>query len=71
MRARTGRPEVPTSLDWGCEYGKIDGKGKLNWIAYLGERMRGFEKIGLDPSTVDQAGFWAEQNRFDTADRWR
>ena len=66
-----GGPEAPASLDWGTEYGKLDGKGKLSWMAYLGERMRGFEKIGLDPSTVDQAGFWPEQNRFDTAELWR
>lgn len=42
-----------------------DGEyGKLNWIAYLGERMQGLEKSEAKLSTDDAAGFWPEQELY-------
>jgi 5-methyltetrahydropteroyltriglutamate--homocysteine methyltransferase len=42
-----------------------DGEyGKLNWIAYLGERLKGMQKIDLQTGTEDYAAFWPEQERF-------
>ena len=42
-----------------------DGEyGKLNWIAYLGERLQGMEKIAVQASDEDYAAFWPEQERF-------
>lgn len=42
-----------------------DGEyGKLNWIAYLGERLQGMEKIDVQASDEDYAAFWPEQERF-------
>jgi 5-methyltetrahydropteroyltriglutamate--homocysteine methyltransferase len=42
-----------------------DGEyGKLNWIAYLGERLKGMEKISLEASDEQYASFWPEQERY-------
>jgi 5-methyltetrahydropteroyltriglutamate--homocysteine methyltransferase len=42
-----------------------DGEfGKLNWIAYLGERLEGFVTTGHQQTAEQYAMFWPEQNRF-------
>lgn len=42
-----------------------DGEyGKLNWITYLGERLKGLDKTDLHTSVEDGARFWPEQERF-------
>jgi 5-methyltetrahydropteroyltriglutamate--homocysteine methyltransferase len=42
-----------------------DGEfGKLNWIAYLGQRLKGLTKTPHQIRDTDIAGFWPEQERF-------
>jgi len=42
-----------------------DGEyGKLNWIAYVGDRVRGFERIVMSAESLAGAAFWPEQERF-------
>jgi 5-methyltetrahydropteroyltriglutamate--homocysteine methyltransferase len=42
-----------------------DGEyGKLNWIAYVGDRVQGFEKIVMSAESLAGASFWPEQERF-------
>jgi 5-methyltetrahydropteroyltriglutamate--homocysteine methyltransferase len=42
-----------------------DGEfGKLNWIAYLGARLKGISKVPRQIRDADIAAFWPEQERF-------
>lgn len=42
-----------------------DGEyGKLNWIAYLGERLKGLETTGMRMEDDAAAAFWPEQERY-------
>jgi 5-methyltetrahydropteroyltriglutamate--homocysteine methyltransferase len=43
-----------------------DGEyGKLNWIAYLGQRLKGLVTTELKVDDDSAAAFWPEQERFD------
>jgi 5-methyltetrahydropteroyltriglutamate--homocysteine methyltransferase len=43
-----------------------DGEyGKLNWIAYLGQRLKGLVTTSLKLEDDTGAAFWPEQSRFD------
>ncbi len=42
-----------------------DGEfGKLNWIAYVGERLEGFVNTSHQQTAEEYAKFWPEQERF-------